>query len=107
MFAILAAVDFYERVESARLAQVAQRRILGSISGRNDWPPKPGLTVMIMMTWQRCRTYSTASRGLAGSRTTPAFLPSLADLRQYAMQMKGRRRLGMNEKVIGPGLGKI
>jgi len=36
----------------------------------------PGLTVMTRITSHRCRTYSTRSGGLAGSSTTPAFLPS-------------------------------
>jgi len=38
MLAILAAVDFDEGIEAARLAEFAQAANLRSISGRNDWP---------------------------------------------------------------------
>jgi uncharacterized protein YndB with AHSA1/START domain len=42
---------------------------------RPDQELNSGLTVMTRMTSQRWRTYSISSVGLAGSSTTPAFLP--------------------------------
>src|SRR6185437_13720652 len=74
-FAILSAIDLDNRVESARVAKLAQSTDLRQHLRRNFWPPKPGLTVMTRMTSQRWRTYSISSVGLAGSSTTPTFLP--------------------------------
>jgi hypothetical protein len=57
----------------------------------------------IRMTSQRWRTYSISSVGLAGSSTTPAFLP-----RSWICERKmdRRGRLGLDEEMIGAGVGE-
>src|SRR3569623_240376 len=52
------------------------RAIFSSCESRNDWPPKPGLTVITSTRSRRSSTYSIALSGVAGHRLRPAFLPS-------------------------------
>ncbi len=104
---VLAAIDLDHRVEAAlRCTSSRMRRILGSISGRKDCPPNPGLTVITRMMSQRCRTYSMSSGGLAGSITTPGLLAERADLAERAMQVDRGAGLGLDQQVIGAGFGE-
>ena len=48
---------------------------LGIMSAMKDWPPKPGSTVITRMMSHCLRKGSTASAGVLGFTTTPAFLP--------------------------------
>mmetsp|Transcript_52358 Transcript_52358/g.128501 ORF Transcript_52358/g.128501 Transcript_52358/m.128501 type:complete len:222 (-) Transcript_52358:140-805(-) len=50
--------------------------IFGTTPSMKDWPPKPGLTVMMRMRSTMSKTYSMAESGVAGLSTTPALHPS-------------------------------
>ena len=82
-------------------------RIFGNISGRNFCPPNPGLTVITSTMSQRCSTCSTKAMGLAGFEHRTDLLAKLANLRQHAMEVNRRRRLGLNKQMIGAGFRKI
>ncbi len=49
--------------------------IFGTQSEMNDWPPKPGWTVMTRTRSALSRNGSTFSMGVSGFRDTPAFKP--------------------------------
>ena len=61
------------------------RRIFGSITSRNAWPPKPGSTVMIssMSSSESMSRYG--STGVAGRSAMPAFAPRARSSRASLM----------------------
>ena len=61
---------------------------------------------MTRMMSQRCSTYSTSSGGRRGIEHHARLLAERADLRQHPMQMDGRARLGLNQQMIGAGIGE-
>ena len=82
-------------------------RIFGSISGRNAWPPKPGLTVITRTTSHEVQHVlderDRAGRVQHGAR----LLAQLTDAGEDAVQVDRRRGLARHEQVVGAGAREV
>ena len=81
--------------------------IFGSIVGRNAWPPKPGSDGHDQHDVAQVQhVFDQLGRG-GRVEHHARLLAEVADLAEDAMQVDGRRRLGLDQQVIGAGPGEI
>jgi hypothetical protein len=106
MLAILAAVDFDEGIEAAPLAEFAQATNLRKHFGQERLAAEAGIDGHDHDDVTEMEDVFDGIKGAGWVQHHPRLLAELVDLGQHPMQMEGRRRFGVHEKVIGARLGK-